>query len=312
MTFVNHCSRQEQIYDGLFLFSDVQICFTGSVIDFITGELIKTRFDCEGLENSFETIASMKKIEYEDIQKSWNVIKKYMSNFPLDTPDYTAIEKELESIISDHAKIDNILSAITQLHDISKCALESNVNALELDIDKKIGFVGEILAYLYARDIQRADCIYHKLILDNPNSFRQGLDLMTIIFKDNPDEDEVHFWEAKGTDTNFDGQRTKIVHWFNNDRDRPINMAIEAAKIQWKYRYSSLHKRAASALTRYQTGRNSFRYIGSIACDLSIAPSREAIRKFNSVNVDVSNKHFIIFKTERLLEVVNSVYDKIC
>jgi hypothetical protein len=312
MTFVNHCSFQESIYDSLFLFSDVQICFSNSLIDFITGELIKTRFDYEGLENSFETIASMKKIEYDDIQKSWNVIKDHISNFPLNTPNYATIEQGLKPIISHQVQIENILSAIKQLHDISKRALESNVNALELDIDKKVGFVGEILAYLYARDIQNANCLYHKLILDNPNSFRQGLDLMTIIFKDNPDEDEIHFWEAKGTDANFGGQRTKIVHWFNNDRDTPINMAIEAAKFQWKHEYPSFYKRATSALTRYQAGQNSFCFIGSIACDLSIVPSSEAIRKFGDINVDVNNKRFVIFKTEKLLEVVNSVYDKIC
>lgn len=312
MTFACHCSHQEYVHEGLFLFSDVKICFNGSLIDFLINELIRTRLDYDSLEYSFETIAHMQKVEYENIQKSWNVIKNHIRNFPINAPDYTTIEKELNVIIRDPSQIEKTLSAIKQLHDISKRALESNINALEQDVDKKIGFVGEIFAYLYARDIQMASCLFHKLILDNPNSFRQGLDLLTIVFKDNPDNDEVHFWEAKGTDTNFDGQRTKIVCWFNNDRDSHINMAIEAAKLQWKHEYPSLYKRATMALTRYQGGQNSFQCIGSIACDLSINPSDNAIKKFNEVRVDVRNKHFIIFKTEKLLEVVNSVYDKIC
>jgi len=136
--------------------------------------------------------------------------------------------------------------------------------------------------------------------------------LLTIIFKENPLDDEVHFWEAKGTNTNFDGQRNKIVRWFNNDRDDPITMAIEAAKLQWKHEHPTLYRRATNALARYQGGQNSFRCIGSIACDPSIGLSSDAIKKFNDIKVDVNNKHFIIFKTEKLLEVVNLVYDKIC
>jgi hypothetical protein len=311
-TFVNYCTRNETIFDGLFLFSDIKIPKTILLIDFIIGELMKTRLDYESLGYSFETFANTKNVKYENIEKGWEVIKKHIEHFPIDPPNYSAIENELSAIINDAPEITNMISALTQLYDISKHALESNINALKQDVDKKIGFVGEIFAYVYARDIQKADCLYHKLIPDNPNSFRQGLDLLTIIFKENPEDDEVHFWEAKGTDTNFDGQRNKIVSWFNSDRDSHITMAIDAAKMQWKSEYPVLYRRAAKALARYQGGQNSFQYVGSIVCDLSIIPTNNAIKKFNDIKVDVNNKHFIIFKTEKLLEVVNSVYDKLC
>jgi len=153
MTFEKHCSQTEQVYDGLFLFSDVKITYTVPLLDFIIFELIKTRLDYDSLGYSFETIANLKKVESENIPKSWDVIKKHIEFFPINTPNYNAIENELSTITRDESQIENTLSAIKQLHDISKHALESNINALELDMDKKIGFVGEMFAYLYARDI---------------------------------------------------------------------------------------------------------------------------------------------------------------
>jgi len=310
--FGKYCKVEDRVFEGLFSFSDVKIKQSSGLENYILEEFTKKRLDFNSLELSFETYADVNGVEHNIIQLSWSIIQKYLSNFPIDSPDYSSIEKKLNEVTRKTEQITKVLESLKRLYEISKHALESNVSDLEKDIDKKIGYVGELLSYLYARDIQKADCLYHKLILDNPKSFRQGLDLLTVIFDGDPAKDQVHFWEIKGTQKNFDAQRNNIVTWFNQPGDTHLTMAIEAAKMQWKNEYPTLYERAVKALARFQIKENNFRYVGSITIDHNLKPTDDAIRKFKKINADKNNKHFIILKTEKLLECVEKVYGKIC
>jgi len=310
--FEKYCEVENKVFEDLFSLSDVKINQASGLDSFILEEFTKKRLDFNSLELSFETYADVNSVEQEIIQLSWPIIQSHLSNFPIDSPDYSSIEQKLNEATKKTEQVTKVLESLKRLHEISKHALESNVRGLEEDIDKKIGYVGELFSYLYARDIQKADCLYHKLILDNPKSFRQGLDLLTVIFDSNPDKDQVHFWEIKGTQKNFDGQRNSIISWFNQPGDKHLTMAIESAKMQWKNEYPELYERAIKALARFQMQENNFRYVGSITIDQNLKPTNDAIRKFHKINANRNNKHFIILKTEKLLERVEMVYDKIC
>lgn len=310
--FEKYCEVENKVFEDLFLLSDVKIHQASGLDSFILEEFTKKRLDFNSLELSFETYADVNGVEQEIIQLSWPIIQSHLSNFPVDSLDYSSIGQKLNAVTKKTEQVTKVLESLTRLHEISKHALESNVSGLEEDIDKKIGYVGELFSYLYARDIQKADCLYHKLILDNPKSFRQGLDLLTVIFDSDPDKDQVHFWEIKGTQKNFDAQRNNIITWFNQPGDKHLTMAIEAAKMQWKNEYPKLYERAIKALARFQIQENNFRYVGSITIDHNLKPTDNAIRKFNNINADKNNKHFIILKTEKLLERVEMVYGAIC
>lgn len=310
--FEKYCKVENKVFEDLFSLSDVKINQASGLDNFILEEFTKKRLDFNSLELSFETYADVNGVDQEIIQLSWPIIQSHLSNFPIDSPDYSSIEQKLNEATKKTEQVTKVLESLKRLYEISKHALESNVRGLEEDIDKKIGYVGELFSYLFARDIQKADCLYHKLILDNPKSFRQGLDLLTVIFDSNPDKDQVHFWEIKGTQKNFDAQRNNIVMWFNQSGDKHLTMAIEAAKMQWKNEYPKLYERAVKTLARFQIQENNFRYVGSIIIDHKLKPTYDAIKKFNKINANKNNKHLIILKTEKLSEYVEMVYDKIC
>jgi len=310
--FEKYCEVENKVFEDLFSLSDVKINQASGLDSFILEEFTKKRLDFNSLELSFETYADVNGVEQEIIQLSWPIIQSHLSNFPTDSLDYSSIEQKLNEVTKKTQQVTKVLESLKRLHEISKHALESNVSGLEKDIDKKIGYVGELFSFLYARDIQKADCLYHKLVLDNPKSFRHGLDLLTVIFNSEPDKDQVYFWEIKGTQRNFDAQRNNIVTWFNQPGDKHLTMAIEAAKMQWKNEYPESYERAIRALARFQIQVNNFRYVGSIIIDQNLKPTNDAIRKFTKINTNKNNKHFIILKTEKLLERVDMVYDKIC
>jgi len=310
--FEKYCKVENKVFEDLFSLSDAKINQASGLDSFILKEFTKKRLDFDSLELSFETFADVNGVEQDIIRLSWPIIQIHLSNFPIDSPDYFSIKKKLNGATKKTEQVTKVLESLTRLHKISKHVLESNVRGLEKDIDKKIGYVGELFSYLYARDIQKADCLYHKLILDNPKSFRHGLDLLTVIFDSDSDKDQVHFWEIKGTQKNFDTQRNNIITWFNQPGDKHLTMAIESAKMQWKNEYPKVYERAIKVLSRFQIQENNFRYVGSITIDQNLKPTDDAIRKFKKINANKNNKHFIILKTEKLLERIEMVYDTIC
>jgi len=309
--FENYCTVNDSNFENLFLFSSVNVPENERLVNFIIDELIKTRFDYTSLEYSYETFASRTGLSQETIESSWLIIKNHLNHFPLESPNTEEIQTEIDSLLG-NSELEQIMDAFNNLYQVSKHALDQNLILINSEQTYKIGLIGEIFAYLFARDVQNAACLFHKLIPDNPKSFRQGLDLLTVIFENEQENDQVHFWEAKGTENDFDVQRNKIVAWFNRDDDSYLNMAIEAAKMKWKNEYPEKFQRAIAALSRFQLDRENYRYVGSIVYDNNYNPTDDAIRKFNDISVARDFKHFIIFKTEKLLEMLDKVYERLC
>lgn len=308
------CTVSLTDFRSLFELSNVNCPKTDNLVGFIFDEFKRTRLHFGSIETMFKTFASIKKIEQKMIPICWNVVKNFLGDFPIDAIDYDSLKKELEKQSLNGGQVEQALQATKLLHD--KCAetLSANVNALKQSTDRKIGLIGELFSFLYSRDIHKTHCLFHKLIPDNPNSTRPGLDLLAVKFADDPDDDEVHFWESKSTLSDFDGQRYKIVQWFNAEKEKKyLSNVIEAARISWEKSFSpDEFERANIALSKFQANQKNFKFLGSIAYDTTITPSEDSIAKFDDIKVEKNNKNFILFNTEKLEEIVNEVYDKTC
>lgn len=311
-TLLDFCTVHEQDFQTLFCLTTLNFKKTDNFIDFLFNEFKQTRLHFGSIETMFKTFAGIHKVDHENIEIGWKLISMHLGNFPIDDINYDILKVELSKVKINDKQICNIVNATTLLHDISKKSLSENVNAIKLQIERKMGLIGEVFSFLYSRDVQKTDCLFHKLIPDNPNSTRPGLDLLAVQFGESSEDDEVHFWESKCTVTNFDGQRYKIVKWFNDEQGHIyLSNVIESARIHWEKSYpEDKFKRANIALAKFQANLKNFKFIGSIVYDTITTPSDESIAKFDKIEVEKTNKNLVLFKTEELEEIVNQVYDK--
>ena len=312
--FSDLCTITTTDFQSLFEISNIECTKTDELVDFIFNEFKRTRLHLGSIEPMFKTFSEIKKMEQKIIPTCWDIVKDFLGNFPVDPIDYDSLKNKLENKNLNKIQVEQALCATKLLHDTCAETLSANVNAIKQSTDRKIGLIGELFSFIYSRDIQKTHCLFHKLVLDNPNSTRTGLDLLAVKFAKDPNDDEVHFWEAKSTLSNFDGQLYKIVKWFNTEKEKKrISNVIEAARIYWeKCLPFEEFERASIALAKFQADQKNFKFIGSIVYDMNITPSKESIAKFDKIMVEKNNKNLILFNTEKLEELVNEVYDKTC
>jgi hypothetical protein len=142
---------------------------------------------------------------------------------------------------------------------------------------------------------------------------RHGLDLLAVKFNENPNLDEVNFWEAKATGGDISWCRDEIINWFNIEFGSRVNMAIEAAKNEWRYLYPPhICRRACSALCRYQATETNHRFIGSIAHDYNSYPGVEDLKKFKLINGPANQKQVVLFSIRNLTATANEVFMLAC
>ncbi len=309
-----NCDFNTSEFRSLFEITKGKCNKTDEMVNLIFNEFKQTRLHFGSIGTMFKTFAGIKNVKQKNIPTSWDIVKKFLGNFPIDQLDYKKLDEELSKKILDAEQKKCVIDATKLLHDKSKETLNANVKSLRQTTERKIGLIGEMFSFLYSRDVHQARCIFHKLIPDNPSSTRPGLDLLAIQFANNPDNDQVHFWESKCTLTDFDGQRYKIVQWFNTEKEKKyLSNVIEAARMLWEKSLSAEDfERANIALSKFQANKQNFKFIGSIAYDMTIIPKDESIAKFDDVKVPKNNKNLILFNTEKLEDMVNEVYDRTC
>lgn len=300
-------------FQSLFDLTGIQINNTKSSINFLLEELEKTRFHFDSLEISFYTLGELHGLSLNQLKDYWDIVKNSVINFPRGEPDYKRIESDLTKNNVTGEQNSQILLVTKKLIQISRRTLNSNISAHIQSPQKKLGIMGELLPYLHERDIQKSNCIFHKLIPDNRIMPRHGMDLLSVKFGKVPNEDLVQFLEAKGTINNFDDRCNEIVKWFNGDIESHISMVIEGARIEWKSKLDyEIFRRASAALSRFQADVKNFKFIGSILCDFDNLPTNDKICKFNGITVEKGNKHLILFSIKNLQQLVDEVFKKAC
>lgn len=307
-------SEPIQIIDFNSLFTLTRLSLNGSddnLIDFLSSELANTRFHFDSLETTFQTFAEIQGVSPNVAAAAWKIVKESVMNFRNSEPNYAEICTLLIKAGIQPDEADSILQTAKKVLNTSKRSLNANVNP-EIKFDKKLGTMGELMAFLYSTDL-KSDCVFHKIVPDNPGVHRHGMDLLTIKFDDRTD-DMVHFWEAKGTLDNFSGQCRDIVDWFSGPGSYSrISMVIEAAKIHWSEIYpAEKFRRASRALSRFQAEVNNFLYIGCVTYESSARPSDSNIAIFDKVSVGKGNKQLVLIGTKELKKVVEEVYLRAC
>lgn len=142
---------------------------------------------------------------------------------------------------------------------------------------------------------------------------RHGMDLLTIDFGDTPDDDTVNFWEIKSTFKHFNDRCKEIIVWFNQNSESYLTMVIEAAKMDWKDKFTEEQfKRASSVLAKFLYYRTNFVFLGSIIYDSNYAPNDKSIRQFECINVKKENKEFTIFNMDDMKDILDEVYGPLC
>lgn len=85
-------------------------------------------------------------------------------------------------------------------------------NADQVELAKMTGHLGEVIGYLVFRDLRRATCVRTKVVVDDPNGDRPGLDVLAFIFDPaDSGRDAVVIVEGKGTRNDVGGMREKVV-----------------------------------------------------------------------------------------------------
>lgn len=311
----NECNvlLKEEEFQSLFFLTNVKIDNVRPFIQFLTNELEETRFHFDSLEISFYTLGELAGFSLQQLTNYWNIIKKFVMEFPRHEPNYKVIETDLTNSGITGKENSQILEVTKKLINISRKTLSSNISECKQSPHKKLGIVGELLPYLHERDILKSNCIFHKLIPDNAIMPRHGMDLLSVEFRNESREDIVRFFEAKGTINNFDDRCNEIIKWFNADIESHIAMMIEGARMEWRNKYNdTVFRRASAALSRFQADMKNYKFIGSILYDSNNVPTSDKICKFNDVRVAKDNKHLILFHTEKLQQLVDEVFNNAC
>jgi hypothetical protein len=308
-------SEHNNDFRGLFQLSKNRIPTNKELVTFLISELKKTRLYYEDGSLLFTSYAMLYGIKESNVLTFWDVIKPHLDNFPFSIINYTEMEKQLSTLSKESGQISSTIIAVKTMIENSKKSLKSNFASLkQLDLDLKLGLFGELILFLYFREIINGTFFYHKLIPDNVKTPRHGLDLLVIKFGETEHDDMVYFCEAKGTLSSIYDQTAKIVKWFNQESKTYLTSAIEAARIEWTRSSAErgLIVRALAALAKYETYCTNYQFAGSIAHDKTVKINDNQLSKFSEINVSNNNKCFILFSIEKFQELMNKVSEDIC
>jgi hypothetical protein len=172
-----------------------------------------------------------------------------------------------------------------------------------------LGALGELLAYIFIRDLDPCNCIYHKLTPDSPEMPRHGVDLLAVKLGDKEMDDEVRVLEAKATGSTIANACSEIVDWFNVRLASRINLMIESAKTEWRTSYpEAVWRRAVRALSKFQMEVGKSIFIGSIAHETTNPPTEDVVRKFDRVKRAPEKKCIVLFSVTRINDAANEVF----
>lgn len=310
------CSRAPS-YNGLFSKLDVQLKETTDrnlFRSFLSEELFKSRVEIRTLEVEFATFAEYEGASLEFAKRLWSEIVSLGIEILLPRVKSSESEEALRNLLRTNKHNEDYITGAIELtkkfrayvSERIKQIFPSGRNASEL----RLGGLGELLAYLIVSDLEQHDCIYHKLVPDTPNAARHGVDLLTVQFGQSTAEDEVNWWEAKGTTVSFSSQRDSIIHWFNEQISSRLSTTVEAAKKEWVSKYERpIWERATSALNRYLLKVSRYKYVGTIAFDGTVIPSEGAIEGFSRVNAPPESKQFVLFPLANIKQLAEEVYN---
>lgn len=276
--------------------------------------LLETRFSMEDIDGLFGIIALEHGLTNHELESLWKKI-----GGEIETSIRSAKIKDLESrlsVLNEREVQDERAFAIIEAfkNECSKI-IRLAVSYNSENTNYTTGVLGEIFAYLYARDIVQYECIHHKLEPDNTKTFRHGMDLLAVKFNESG-QDEVHFIEAKATETNITSQRDAIVKWFTDEFALKANTVIDQAKRTWRNRYPpATFARAKLALSKFQAhldeiAKSPSRYIGSILVDEQNSPSDQEIIGFQKLSFP--RKQLVIIRTPCLKDLSVEVFELAC
>jgi hypothetical protein len=303
------------LYLGLFSRTDVKLkaaVDVGALKRYLSEELFKSRVEPQALEAEFLTYAECSNLDFGFASNVWADLVAFGTEnlFPrLNVPNFEQeFGDSLAALGRQKTYAEESIKLVRNFRAYFSARIRLNFPTGANSRELQLGGLGELLAYLIATDVEKHDCIYHKLVPDTANAARHGVDLLTIRFGPSPDEDEVHWWEAKGTANSFATQRDRIVYWFNAQIYLRLSTTVEAAKKEWLTKYDRKKwTRASMALSKYMLKVSRYRYVGSIAFDSSVIPSEEALKGFGNIKCSPKNRQLVLFpltNIERLAEEV--------
>jgi hypothetical protein len=304
-------------WHGAFLKMDVRIRESAnheSLGTYLAEQLFLSRFEVDTIEAEFMTFVEFSerkspKFAYQLWQEieALGVPGLYSSK---NSANYEgSLRAQLEGKQFEPAVVDSALATVARFRQYLSRRLSLNLPSGENAHELRLGGMGELLAYLVANDALRHDCIYHKLVPDTRNAARHGVDLLTVRFGRNNEEDEVHWWEAKGTESSIPGQRDKIIEWFNSILVERVSTTIEAAKKEWLLRYGKDScLRATTALSRFLLSASRYKYVGFLVFDQSHEPSDGILEPFSQISCPPENKLVVLFPLPELGRLVDEAF----
>jgi len=311
------CSGSQPWRD-LFLRMDIQM--KGSVqkkewTEYLQDQFLRSRFEVASMEVDFMTYAEFfEGLEVEFVKSLWaelSILGAERLMLPVGSLDY---ENEIRRRVQERSwspqLVETAIGVVKRykiyLAQHLQLGLPNGKNANEL----QLGSLGELLAYLVASDIEKHDCLYHKLVPDTPNAARHGVDLLTVKFGTSTEKDEVHWWEAKGTIDSFGTQRDRVISWFNEGIWTRLSTTIEAAKKEWILRYErETWKRAVVALSKFMLQACKYRFVGIMVFDKSKMPSDSMLERFGEIHGPSGDKEVVLFPLANIEQVAKELHE---
>lgn len=279
--------------------------------------LIETRLSIDDLDELFVAIACKRGISEIDAGIMWNVLgRKIEENITNGEGNSEIDQKDADAVLAriPHLQHDILVLASDFIQECRKLIRLSTVFNKE-NTTYTMGVLGEIFAYLYARDVACYDCLHHKLVPDSIKTFRHGMDLLGVKFREE-ELDEVHFIEAKATSGIITSPRDDIVRWFRDELATKANTMIDQAKREWRNRYPDyVFLRAKKALSRFQVNlgelsHTSSRMLGSILIDHAQSPTDQEVLGFSRLNFP--SKQLVIIKVPSMERLSVEVFELAC
>ncbi len=303
------------LWKELFLRSDVSFiqAYRAEWVIALVKEMIGFRFSLEVQDALFETIAIEKGFDPKSAALIWSRIKAFFEIPMLVTPaSRMSTLLQISKINLTDFKA-GVLDVIAEFVEVRSRIILANVPSGKTADLIRVGYIGELLAFLFSRDLDKAECIYHKLLPDSPRMARHGVDLLAVRLGPSPDNDVVQLWEAKGTAKRIPNARDEIIDWFNVKLASRVDMMIESAKREWRKNYPpSVWRRAVRALCRFQIGRGNYLLVGSVACDPQFQPSEEELTEFQSIRGPPSSKRIVVFSMSEIRRAAEEVFHQAC
>jgi hypothetical protein len=312
--------RDFGIWKNEFQRNDISIV-TGKLSDakqLLVRTLIETRFSLQDLDLLFLTFSKDRGLPEEDAALVWDAVSILVQDNIVRGTERKNIDSSISSALAG-LRLRTSLDIVAIVSDFRHLCLKLINLATQYNPSNTrhiIGVLGEILAFLYTRDISCCDCIHHKLVPDAIMAFRHGMDLLAVKFSQSYIDDEVHFIEAKATTSRFSAQRDEVIEWFNITLTSKANTMIDQAKRSWRGNYpEDKFKRASRALCRFQIyveeiAKSPAHYIGSILINNDQEPTENEILGFNKIQYP--KKQLIIIKAPCIVDLSKEIFDLAC